>query len=250
MLAVVAALEAEIRKVLDALPHWEQWEQEGIQVYRSVERPLVLALTGMGPRGVEPAVRVLAQHRPKGLVATGFVAALQEGLRPGALVAPEQVYPLEEKEGNVFVGPLVEVDPQWLAFAQNAIGSSLQVVQGAVTVDRVLVSPREKRLLGLSTHASIADMESYWVGLAARARGIPFVVVRVVIDSLHHALPPFLAEYRGVSMARAALRWALTRPWWWPTLWGLREATVRAQNALAKGLLALAAAWEAQREAA
>ncbi|MFN3973750.1 MAG: hypothetical protein ACK4K2_00500 [Dehalococcoidia bacterium] len=251
MLAVVSALETEIRRVLDLLPHWEQWEEGEVQFYRSPEHRLLLCLSGMGRSGVEPAIRALVRHRPRLLVSTGFVAALEEGLRPGVLVAPEQVYLLEAGGGGVIrVGPALEVDALWLAFCQHALGSSLRVVPGAITVEQVLVAPQEKRRLGLATHAAIADMESYWVGLVARAAGIPFVVVRVVVDTVHHTLPPFLKGYKGGSLERAVLRWALTRPGWWPRLWRLREAVARAQNRLGRGILALAAAWEAQREAA
>ncbi|GBD11656.1 hypothetical protein HRbin23_01327 [bacterium HR23] len=119
-----------------------------------------------------------------------------------------------------------------------------------VTVGRVLASPEEKRLLGQTTHSAIADMESYWVGLVARSAGIPFAVMRVVVDTLHQALPPFLARYEGGAWERTALKWAMARPWWWPRLWGLREATLRAQTALGRAVLALSSAWEAQREAA
>lgn len=250
MLAVVSALETEIRRLLASLPRWEQWEEEGVQVYRATEHRLLLALSGVGRSGVERAIGVLARHRPKGLVATGFVAALQEALRPGALVAPEQLYLLETVGSGIRVGPALEVDAQWLAFCQHALGPSLRVVPGAITVERVLVSPWEKRHLGLATHAAFADMESYWVGLGARAAGIPFAVVRVVVDTVHQALPPFLEGYKGLSLERAALRWALTHPGWWPRLWELRGAVARAQGTLGKGILALAAAWEAQREAA
>ncbi|MCS7207922.1 MAG: hypothetical protein NZ951_08385 [Dehalococcoidia bacterium] len=246
----MAALETEVRKVLEATPRREQWQEGNVQIYRSPERGWIMALCGVGREGVDRTIEALARHRPQGVIATGFVAGLEEGLRPGLLVAPEQVCLLEEWVGTARIGPIVEVDSEWLAFCQRALGPALRLVHGAVTVGRILVSPRQKRLLAHSTHASIADLESYWVGVACRARGIPFVVVRVVMDSLHHALPPFLEGYRGSSMERAALGWALWHPWWWPRLWGLRRAALQAQNALGKGLVALTHAWEAQREAA
>ena len=44
--------------------------------------------------------------------------------------------------------------------------------------------------MALASGATAVDMESYWIGKAAVERGLPFLSIRAISDSLTAQLPP------------------------------------------------------------
>jgi adenosylhomocysteine nucleosidase len=111
-----------------------------------------------------------------------------------------------------------------------------------VTVDHLVSDPAEKQLLGESHDA--VDMESAAVAEVCAARGVPFLAVRAVSDTVGTALSPELVRLLSggnVSVWRACL--ALVRR---PALIGEfvrlgRDTKLAAQN-LAAALRATVAA--------
>src|SRR5207237_396143 len=83
-------------------------------------------------------------------------------------------------------------DPSLLALARNA---AVKQRPGTVlTVPKVVVDAAEKRELAKKTGALVIDMEADAVAIAAKARGLGFLAVKVVIDT---PTAPLASTYAG-----------------------------------------------------
>jgi hopanoid-associated phosphorylase len=114
-----------------------------------------------------------------GILSFGTAAGLSPSLGAGAIVIASEVrhsqriFPTDE----AWTQELVRVLPN----------ATLAPIAG---VDRPLASAREKTQLHSDTGALAADMESHHVAQYAEQHGLPFAVLRVVLDEAHISLPP------------------------------------------------------------
>lgn len=113
----------------------------------------------------------LAGHRPRGALVVGFSGATRANLAAGSAVLADTVV----AEGT---DPLV-LDRALVARGCEALPSA--VVGTVVTVARP-ADPAQKTRLGLDALA--VDMESAHLARELARQGIPFLVVRVVLDEL------------------------------------------------------------------
>jgi 4-hydroxy-3-methylbut-2-enyl diphosphate reductase len=166
---------------------------------RSAARAANVHRTGMGPERSRAAAVALSEQPATGLLVLGFCGGLDEHSRPGDVVVAEEVW---ADEGDASAGERISCEGA-AALAAAVAGMGLRVRSGAVvSVAKIAVGERRAQLHAAGAIA--VDMESAW--LAAAARGRPFGVVRVVLDSPNHELfRPGLAVYGP----RAA--WALRR---------------------------------------
>ena len=139
----------------------------------------LLACAGARPaRAAQGAAKLIAGGA-KILLSFGFAGGLDPRLRPGDIVV-----------GAGVVGPdgrMRETDDalaQRICAALDDAGCrwSAGLVAGA---DQVLATIAAKQALGARTGAVIVDMESH----AVAAAGLPFAVLRVVVDPAERALP-------------------------------------------------------------
>jgi nucleoside phosphorylase len=162
---------------------------------------LDIGLSGAEPERARAEADRLAAARPDGLVSFGLAGGLAPTLPAGALVLPTRV-----------VGPdgrRTAVTGAW----RDAVDTALPAPAWAGSVAGVTApatTPGEKRALVERTGADIVDMESAVLAAAARAAGLPLLVVRAVCDPAHRALPPAVLALTG---PRGRLRW-----WRLPTL--------------------------------
>ncbi len=207
--------------------------------------PVALAATGDGARAAERGLAALFDAAPAGrLLVLGVGGGLSPGLAAGDLVAGRRVVDEEGRE-------VAASDPDWLA-AAVAAGS---IAGTALTAPRILVTPEEKRAAWRSLPAiwredgpATVDLESAVYARLAAARGIPFLVVRAVVDAADEALPLDFNRCRreeagGVDEALVVGR-ALWRPHVWRDLADLRRRLRRSALALARLAVHLAAAGE------
>jgi hypothetical protein len=106
----------------------------------------------------------------------------------------------------------------------------------------VLGTAAAKAALG-ATGALAVEMESGALAAAARARGIPFAALRVVLDAAGEALPAFtgvIDEATGELRAARALAAIALRPRLWPAAARLS----RRQRIVARRLSGIMAALE------
>ena len=192
---VLVALEQELRAVgraLDGAP------RAGKVRGRLGGNDVVTLASGMG-KDPGPA---LAEWQPRLVVSCGFCGGLDPGLIAGDLVLATAV---RAASGEVLTAP----EPARLAAAamleglRYRQGELVQAASVAATVD-------EKRALARSGALAV-DMESYAVGLEAAEAGIPWLVLRAVVDPADSPLPEFTREARR-DYTWPALKYALKGP--------------------------------------
>ena len=126
--------------------------------------------TGTGPGASERLARALEALRPQGAVVLGFCGAAHARLVPGTLILATSI-----RHG----GEVLEVPPELVVRAEERLPDA---DPGAlVTVDDV-ADPATKARISLDAFG--VDMESFHLARELRARGIPFLVVRCVLDAL------------------------------------------------------------------
>jgi 4-hydroxy-3-methylbut-2-enyl diphosphate reductase len=143
---------------------------------RSAARGTPVHVTGMGAKRSRAAAKRLGEQPGEGLLVIGFCGGLDESSRPGDVFVADEVWAAGD-EGH---------DEQRIAcegaaqLAMAVAGRGMRVRRGPlVSVARIALGPRRAELH--KAGALAVDMESAW--LAAGARGRPFGVLRVVLDS-------------------------------------------------------------------
>ena len=173
VLGVAAALSAEARL-------FPGWHDRG-PVSQRLRDDLALAVTGVGSeRSLAGAARLLA-NGAQALVSFGFAAGLAPRLTAGTLVAPRFVIGSD--------GTILHSD-EGLRAALCRHASPETVADGAIAeASGPLWDAEAKRALRSRSNAIAADMESAALARAAIARGVPFAVLRAVVDPAERAIP-------------------------------------------------------------
>jgi adenosylhomocysteine nucleosidase len=154
--------------------------QEGALLRRAFgEAAPPIFCSGADPVRVPAGVAGLIADGCNLLVSFGFAGGLDPVLAPGDIILADRV---ATSDGRSYGAD---------AAACARIGKALDELQGAwrsgtlAGVDRVLATPADKRSVASKTGAIAADMESHLVAAA----GLPFVVLRVIIDPANRAIP-------------------------------------------------------------
>lgn len=135
--------------------------------------------TAMGD-GAAAAVAQAASEHPALLVSTGFCGGLAADLRPGDLVLADEV--------RSDVGAM-RVDADLVRRACEALAGWAGTVRvGPVACAADVVGPTAKRDLA-SCGAVAVDLESACLAKWARAHGVPFLSLRVVLDAADEDVP-------------------------------------------------------------
>jgi adenosylhomocysteine nucleosidase len=143
--------------------------------------PFLIAVTGMGADRARAGADRLITQGARLLVSWGTAAALAPGLRAGDLLLPPSVRCGSQ---DLAVDPvlrqhLLEKLPDGIRARQGTLLQSAEVVRNSVDKQRLLSQ----------TGADAVDMESGAVALAAQTAGVPFLVVRAVVDAHDVTLP-------------------------------------------------------------
>lgn len=140
---------------------------------------------GIGPKRAAETARRAFDSMPGAelVIGTGVVGALSSELKPGDLILADRIFAsLAEGESAEQVAAFD--DAHLRAIGKSLSAARLNYVTGAIlTTDRVLTIG-EKRGAKESTDAIVVDMESAAIAVEAAARGIPFVVLRAVLDEV------------------------------------------------------------------
>ena len=118
------------------------------------------------------------------VIGTGVAGALSGGLRPGDIVIADRA--LKARADSPHPEQVVTVDPAVVDFCREVIHrAGFDSSTGAIlSSPRIIPNAEEKRAAKQSSGAIVVDMESASIALEAAARGVPFAIVRTVIDSL------------------------------------------------------------------
>lgn len=191
MIALLSALEAEIRELKKEMSIRKTYTYQNCRVYEGNwhDRDKLLVLTGMGKECARKTTELVLENFPVSvLLSTGFGGALNDKTVAGDIV----VYSKLSCEGSR-AGALAKdlrSDENLVSIASRSInGTKVRSLLGTgVTVSRIYDTPESKYQLGRDFLADVIDMESYWIGQIAMERKIPFLAVRSIFDTLRDDL--------------------------------------------------------------
>ena len=134
-----------------------------------------------GDGGVDGARRALARlplAEIDALVSFGVAGGLKPGVRPGALLIPDEI---------TVEGRAIPVDR---SLAEGLRAKLPEALAGRMAAGSgLLASIEAKAALYARTQALAVDLESGLLAEAAQAAGLPFVILRAVADPCDRALP-------------------------------------------------------------
>lgn len=211
--AVIAALAFE-RAPLDALV---AYPRSSLRVYQS----------GIGGQRAYDAARSALAVGSSALVSWGVAGGLVSELEPGSVVIPEEVVTAS--------GEVYPTDALWRKEICRILRPLLPVHEGNLFDSPALLRTSDAKAHAAAVSGAIAaDMESAAVGRAARGAGKPFIVFRVVLDTLSDTLPRGIERWidpAGNRRSFAALS-SVVRPRDWPNLVRLSRRYQRATRSL------------------
>ncbi len=187
---VVAALEAEARTLGPAV-----WRRDGLA---SLADGSLLAVSGMGGTLAAIAAGNLVGAGASALMSFGLAGGLDPTLSAGTVVLPSEVI---SRGGGRFL-----TSTSWREQLCAAIEKQRPVAAGPLLTSLAAIGAvADKAAAFRETGAIAVDMESLSVAEVAAAHGLPFVAVRVIVDTAVDALPrAVVAASRGgqVSIRR------------------------------------------------
>lgn len=192
-------------------------------------RTVTTIVAGAGPTAAAAGCDALLRvHHCRTILSAGFCGGLQSHLKRNDVVVADRIFDLD--------GTPHELDP--------SLRSQLRLPEGCVgpwaTVDRIVAKSAEKRSLGERTGAWVCEMESPAVARVCAERGVPFLAVRAVSDTVDDELPGDLDPLLNARSTAATLGAIVGTLWRRPSsakdLWRLKEHALTASDALAKFL--------------
>jgi adenosylhomocysteine nucleosidase len=142
----------------------------------------MLTLSGIGAASAYYAARSLLENGATGLISWGFAGGLTPEFSPGSLILPEQILAPDQSVYNV--------DPLWHGQLYSRLESSMKIHTGTLAESTVVLSnSTEKKAFFRQTGAAAVDMESASIARAAKEAGVPFAVIRAIIDSVETLIP-------------------------------------------------------------
>lgn len=214
MLYVVASMEPELANL--------QRELDALESPQGARVPVEFHFVGVGPRRAGAAMTEIlrkAKRRPEAVLMLGVAGAVNPGMESGDLVLADTYAVDTEGDAANNIAP----DPGMLETAEAAAAELRMPVSRAssLTVDHLIVESSERQQLREKYLVGSVNMEDHAVAVAVGKAGVPFISVRVILDTAEQRLPGYLP---GLSRKRnAALTEILLKPWRIPTLWKLKS---------------------------
>ena len=158
----------------------------------------LLALSGIGRAAAAAAAQALIDAGVSALMTFGMAGGLDPALKPGSVVIPCE---LLASDGARYVA-----NPAWREQVAAAVSPLRAVTEGnLLTSTHAIETPADKAAAFRATGAAAVDMESAAVAAIAAQHNVPFIAVRVIVDTAADMLP------RAVVAASKAGRVRLAR---------------------------------------
>jgi adenosylhomocysteine nucleosidase len=171
---VVAALDTEARTLGPAVRR-----QDGLA---SLSDGALLAVSGMGGDLAAIAARRLVHAGVSGLMSYGLAGGLDPRLRAGSVLLPNEVI----SHGG---GRFATADA-WRARLSAAVAKAQPVAAGNLLTSATMIDTVSAKAAAFRDTGAVAvDMESLAIAEVAAANGLPFVVLRVIVDTAGDVLP-------------------------------------------------------------
>ncbi len=147
----------------------------------------------------------LARAGARGIISFGVAGGLSPSLNPGDVVVASSV---------VTAKASFPTDARWSQSLRNALKQSVSGLP-VFAADATVRTTLEKEALWKGTGAVAVDMESGAAAAVANHYGLPFAVLRIVIDPAHRSIPVSAAvgaRENGTTDAFAVIRSLARRP--------------------------------------
>jgi len=142
----------------------------------------LLAISGIGRDAAEAAARALIDAGVAALMTFGMAGGLDPALQAGSVVLPCE---LISADGTRFLA-----SRSWRERVAAAVSPLREVSAGnLLTSTRAIDTRSGKSTAFRETGAAAVDMESAAVAAIASHHNLPFIAVRVIVDSAADALP-------------------------------------------------------------
>jgi adenosylhomocysteine nucleosidase len=211
--AIIAALGSE-RAALARVPH----ASLGWSVVQS----------GPGPERAKQCATAAVAAGARALVSWGLAGGLVADLHAGTVIVPRRVI---MQRGQAFA-----VAADWHERLATLASEFTVNFGDLLTVSSALGSSAAKGAAATALRAVAVDMESAAIAAVAVRARVPFIVLRVVVDTQSDALPAGAESWideRGNTRGGAALA-AIARPGEWQALWRLAQRYRKANAVLAR----------------
>ena len=213
---VAASMEQELtglrRELLDI--------EDATGIHPQVE----FRVLGVGPERAGASMTALLEDSHssvEGVLVIGVAGGVDPELETGDLLLADR-YALHDGAAQG-AGQAIKPDTQMLQSAQQAaLDLSVPIFNGAsLTVDHLVAGPEEREKLRTQYQVHSVNMEDYRAAEAAQKAGVPFLSVRVVLDTASQRLPGYLP---GLAKSPyKVLTNVLLMPWRIPTMLRLKR---------------------------
>jgi adenosylhomocysteine nucleosidase len=176
---VVAALAAEARALGPSMP---RGGDPPLSELAHLGDGALLAVSGIGRLSAEAAARALVEAGASSLMTFGMAGGLDPALKAGSVVLPCEMI---SADGRRFAA-----SRSWRERVAAEISSLRAVTEGnLLTSAQAIDTPAEKTETFRRTGAAAVDMESAAVAEIALHFNLPFIAVRVIVDTAADTLP-------------------------------------------------------------
>jgi len=178
ILGVVAALSVEART-------WGEARRRPDGLSALADGTLV-ALSGIGPAAAAAAAQALVDAGASSLISFGLAGGLDPHLRAGSIVLPSAVISPD--------GARFPTSAEWrarlVAVLAGARAAEGPLIAGALLSNSQAIDTLEAKAAAfMATGAVAVDMESLAVAQVAAGHSLPFIAVRVIVDTAADVLP-------------------------------------------------------------
>ena len=186
--------------------------RRGARAYDAAIQPQVVCAGARPAKARSESQRLVAEGAAV-LVSFGVAGGLDPAHPAGTLLLPETV--------SWDDGPRLSADADIHDGLRRAASGTSMTTAPLIGCDQVIASVAGKAALRARSGAAAVDMESHVVAAVAHGAGVPFVVIRAVVDGADSALPssvlgavtPDGRSRGGLVAARLCLK-----PWQLPTV--------------------------------
>jgi adenosylhomocysteine nucleosidase len=233
---LVFALGMEAGGLIDLLENRTRSKGEGFVLHVGTvgETRLAIIQSGMGGAAAKKATElILKAYAPKRVISAGYCGALQESFeRFDILVANRLVDVASDESVPLFEETSSSTELQWQGEkSQRAYTGTL------VSTEKVVQNSEKKKELHDRYDAQGVDMETFSVYRVCREREVPFLSIRIVLDTLHDELPADLEHVLNADSNAEKLGAALGALWRRPSsakdMYQLKENALLATDRLA-----------------
>ncbi len=166
---------------------------------------ILVAVSGIGGAAADTAARLLADAGATSLVSWGLAGGLDPTLGAGTICLPTMVIAAD--------GSRLATDHHWRELLAAAIAARRVVVGGSLLTSRSSIDGVAAKAAAFhETGAAAVDMESHAIAAVAASRKLPFIAIRVIVDTARDALPDaVVAASRGGDVSNLRLLQELLR---------------------------------------